>query len=224
MTPALAIMVKTPGHSRVKTRLAAGRGEDYALEWHRRAAAAVASVATQLTASHGASVYWAVAEAGAHEAWTGLPVLAQGEGGLGRRMGQVQAQLVARHGAGILLGADTPQLDGESLGDALAWLTSPSPRLLMGPARDGGFWLFGANVSPALQIWESVRYSAPDTAAALREAMQALGAWRLLATMTDVDEAGDLDEVERALAALPCATAEQQVLAAWMRGQAQMPA
>src|SRR3546814_381382 len=66
---ALAIFVKTPGHSGLKTRLAAERGERYAVEWYRRAAAAVSSVARRAHARHGVTAYWAVAEAGALDAW-----------------------------------------------------------------------------------------------------------------------------------------------------------
>src|SRR4029079_3252618 len=41
----VAIFVKTPGHSPVKTRLAADRGQAWTEAWYRRAAAAVAAVA-----------------------------------------------------------------------------------------------------------------------------------------------------------------------------------
>lgn len=220
-TGALAIFVKTPGHSAVKTRLAAECSERYAVEWYRRAATAVASVARQAQAQIGIASYWAVAEADALDAWPGLPTLAQGEGGLGARMARVHAQLVERHGCGLLLGADAPQLTAAQLGDAVDWLSSSSPRLLLGPARDGGFWLFGGNTVPPLPAWTSVRYSAANTARELRRAMHDLGDWRTLATLTDADHASDLPAVQRELLALPDPTPEQRDLARWMREQAQ---
>lgn len=216
---ALAIFVKTPGHSALKTRLAAERGERYAAEWYRRAAAAVASVARQAQARHGVVGYWAVAEADALDAWPGLPTIAQGEGGLGARMARVHSQLVARHGFGLLLGADAPQLTVEAIAEAAAWLSAPSPRLLLGPAHDGGFWLFGANIVPPLQAWTKVHYSAADTARELQQAMHATGDWRTLATLTDADHARDLAAVQRALHALPEPTRDQHALARWMREQ-----
>ncbi len=217
---ALAIFVKTPGHSPVKTRLAAERGERYAIEWHRRAAAAVASVASVAQARYGMTAYWAVAESDALEAWSGLPAIAQGEGGLGARMARVHAQLVARHGFGLLLGADAPQLTAALLGDAVDWLSRPSPRLLLGPASDGGFWLFGGNIAPPLQAWEAVGYSAADTARQLRHSMRDTGDWRTLTTLTDADHASDLATVQRDLHALPDPTPEQRGLARWMDEQA----
>ena len=218
MNGALAIFVKTPGHSPVKSRLAADRGALYAAAWYRRAAVAVAAVARAAQARFGVAAYWAVAEPAAIAAglWPGLPSLAQGEGGLGERMAHVHAQLVARHGRGVLLGADTPQLSVALLGEALQWLDAPQPRLVLGPAHDGGFWLFGGNVAPPSAAWTSVRYSAPDTARALRASLDRHGQWHTLATLTDVDHGADLRTVLDALQALPDPLPEQRALADWM--------
>lgn len=214
---ALAIFVKTPGRSRIKSRLAAGIGERLAVDWYQHSAQAVASVARVAQARFGITAYWAVAEAGALDAWPGLPAIAQVEGDLGTRMAQVHEQLVARHGYGLLLGADAPQLSATALGEAGDWLSAASPRLVLGPAQDGGFWLFGGNVVPALQCWTTVRYSAADTARDLRHSMHGLGDWRTLETLTDADHARDLPAVLQALQSLAEPTAEQRALASWMR-------
>ncbi|MGQ4660345.1 DUF2064 domain-containing protein [Lysobacter sp. F6437] len=221
MTGALAIFVKTPGRSPLKTRLASECGERYAIAWHRRAAAAVASVAIAAQRRYGVRAFWAVAESDALDAWPDLPSIAQGDGGLGARMARVHAGLVASHGFGLLVGADAPQITAELLGEAIGWLTddglaSDRPRLALGPASDGGFWLFGSNVAASLPAWTSVSYSTDSTAADLRRAMQDLGEWRTLATLTDVDTAADLPTLRRALQALPGPTPEQSALARWM--------
>jgi len=223
MNGGVAIFVKTPGRSALKTRLAAERGEDYASGWYRRAAAAVAAVARQAQARHGPVAYWAVAEADAGGAWPDLPTLAQGEGGLGERMARVHAQLVARHGFGLLLGADSPQLTAALLGEAIDWLTVPTPRLLLGPANDGGFWIFGGNRALPMSSWTAVGYSAADTAKRLRESMRAAGDWRTLAALTDVDHARDLAAVRDALHRLADPTPEQRALAQWMDRQEDIP-
>lgn len=227
MSGALAIFVKTPGRSAVKSRLAAACGEAPARQWYRHAAAAVASVALRAREAHGLVAYWAVAEAGAEQDWPGLPTLPQGDGDLGARMAHVHAALVARHGFGLLVGADAPQLTAESLGEAAAWLgraaspandvAMPTPRLVLGPASDGGFWLFGANRAIPVDAWTRVPYSDAATACTLRQSMQAFGAWKTLGELTDVDHAEDLPVVQQALDALPDPTAEQRALAQWMR-------
>ncbi len=227
MSGALAIFVKTPGRSVVKSRLAARYGQDPARQWYRHAAATVASVARRARDAHGLAAYWAVAEAGAEQDWPGLPTLPQGDGDLGTRMARVHAALVARHGFGLLVGADAPQLTAEALGEAAAWLGNAAlpadevigqqARIALGPASDGGFWLFGANRAIPVDAWTRVPYSDAATARTMRQSMQAFGAWKLLDTLTDVDHAEDLAVVQQALDALVDPTDEQRALAQWMR-------
>ena len=217
MTGGLAIFVKTPGLSPVKSRLAGACGEEHAVGWYLKAATAVASVARAARSQCDVAAYWAVAEGHAKEAWPDLPVIAQGDGGLGARMARVHAALVERHGFGLLLGADAPQLTVELLAEAIDWLSDPAPRLLLGPASDGGFWLFGANVVPAVAAWTRVQYSAAGTARELQRSMHGRGEWRTLPTLTDLDTADDWAAVSEALRILPAPTPEQRALARWMR-------
>jgi uncharacterized protein len=216
MNGGAAIFVKTPGLSPVKTRLAAGLGTAEAEAWYRLAAAAVAAVLAEVP---GVTAYWAVAEPPDSRAspWPGLPVLQQGEGELGERMGRVHAELLARHDFALLLGADTPQLEARLLMNAARWLDDPAPRVVMGPARDGGFWLLGANRQPAAEAWLRAPCGRPETASGFRAAFDELGAWQLLPVLTDVDEACDLGpmlaELEHAGTLLP----EQSRVAEWTR-------
>jgi glycosyltransferase A (GT-A) superfamily protein (DUF2064 family) len=116
MTPAVAIFVKTPGLSPVKTRLAAGgMGAEAATEFHRLSVAGVARACGDDVAP-----YWAVAEreALAPPAWRGFPAIWQGEGGLGARLDRIYATLLQRHGRVLLIGADAPQITPD-LRDAL---------------------------------------------------------------------------------------------------------
>lgn len=212
----VAIFVKTPGLSPLKTRLAAGLGRAAAEQWYRLAASAVAAAASRVP---GLTAYWAVAEASpdAHAAWPGLPLLAQGEGELGARMGRVHATLLERHGFALLLGADTPQVDPARLAQAADWLAADEPRLVMGPARDGGFWLLGANRNPAPSDWLRSACGRDDTARGFRDAMARHGDWLTLPTLTDVDEATDLGPMLDELALLDRPLAEQVRLGEWTR-------
>ena len=218
MSGGVAIFVKTPGHSALKTRLAATLGREFAEQWHAHAAGAVAAVAREACRAAAATSYWAVAETDAlsDPRWGGLPILGQGGGGLGARMHHVHVALLERHGAGVLLGADTPHLDGAQLVRALAWLASPAPRLVLGRADDGGFWLFGANRPLPRALWDAVPYSAPDTAQRFRAAFDAWGEWLELPHLADVDTAGDLAACHRALLALAAPLPAQSSLRDWM--------
>ncbi|TXK62137.1 TIGR04282 family arsenosugar biosynthesis glycosyltransferase [Alkalisalibacterium limincola] len=220
----LAIFVKTPGHSPVKTRLAAGRGQAFADGFHRRSAQTVAEVAlAAAAASPGRSAaidpHWAVAEAAAmtDPAWQGLPRLAQGSGSLGERMARVHATLLARHRSALLIGADTPQITPAQLQVAAEWLDHDQPRCVLGPAADGGFWLFGSNRPVALARWTAVAYSRPNTADAFRMALHDVGERLELQRLVDADDADDLDNVLSALSALEHPLDAQRALADWLR-------
>jgi uncharacterized protein len=216
MNGGVAIFVKTPGLSPVKTRLAAGIGAAAAEQWHRLAAAAVAAVTMHVP---GLTPYWAVAEPGAAAAaaWPGLPHIQQGAGELGARMGRVHEALLEHHDFGLLLGADTPQLSPQALLDAAHWLSETSARLAMGPARDGGFWLLGANRSLPPAAWVAHPCGQPDTAHGYIRAMEQHGEWRFLPTLTDVDEARDLAAMLTEFDGLQAPLAEQAQVAKWSR-------
>ncbi|WP_376098022.1 DUF2064 domain-containing protein [Roseomonas sp. CCTCC AB2023176] len=159
----IGIFVKTPGLSPLKTRLAATLGAEATLRFYRLAAASVRAAA--LAAGDAVAPYWAVAEAEAlaHPEWAGLPTLPQGEGGLGERMAAIYAALLERHGRAILIGADAPQVTPGLLRDAVRALDA-SPYVI-GPAEDGGFWLFGGRAPVPDAVWTGVAYSRDDTAA-----------------------------------------------------------
>ena len=218
MTGGVAIFVKTPSLSPIKTRLASGVGQLRAEAFYLLSAEAVASVALDAQAQGGPTAYWAVAEPFAirGDAWADLPRLFQGGGSLGERMGQVYRLLLRRHRFALLVGADTPQLTASSLLQAAQWLSSSEPRLVLGRAADGGFWLFGGNTALPRAAWCSPRYSSKQTADDVVAAMSPFGAWLELECLADVDHAHDLPAVQRALNSLPQPTSAQQRLVQWL--------
>lgn len=216
MKPGIAIFVKTPGLSPIKTRLGRRVGWRAAEEWHRRAAACVGINA----GASGLPVYWAVAEADGmqHPLWQGMPRIGQGDGGLGTRMARVHTEMVKRHGAGILIGADLPQIETRHVQTAASWLDASDARHVLGPARDGGFWLFGTNRPLPKSTWESVAYSQSDTAQRFIAAVDA-PCWELLEAMTDLDRADDLPAVRDELESVKRPSPEQRALARWIELQ-----
>lgn len=215
MTAAVAIFVKTPGLSPVKTRLAATIGVAQATQFYRLAAAATVAVVRRCQPA--LVPFWAVAEAGpkASVAWPELAQIWQGEGALGARLDRVYAELQARHGRVLLIGADAPQLTPALLNDALAALDADP--FVLGHAADGGFWLFGGRKPIVPAVWLGVRYSQADTAAQLRAALAARGQVGAVSTLTDVDTAMDLPALVRALTTLPEPLPEQRALQHWLQ-------
>ncbi|MEO6800777.1 MAG: DUF2064 domain-containing protein [Rhodanobacter sp.] len=219
MTTALAIFVKTPGLSPVKTRLAAGIGDSAAQCFHRLAAAATADVAR--ACQPWLTPYWAIAEAGpaAVAAWPGLASEHQGQGKLGERLHTVYARLQARHGRVLLIGADTPQLTVASLQQAVAMLDGEGIPFVVGDASDGGFWLFGGRVAIPREVWTRVSYSQAQTASALRRQLALHGAVGTVGPLTDVDTVEDLATLRRALEALGKLQPAQRELLDWLENR-----
>eukprot|EP01037_Dinobryon_pediforme_P001467 gene1467-1488_t len=207
---ALAIFVKTPGLSPVKTRLAAGIGAARAEAFYRLAVAAVAEVA--LGTVPALTPYWAVAEEAGlgHPMWSGFATVSQGEGGLGDRLDHVYRTLQARHGSALLIGADAPQVSVSLLMQA----ASACLPFAMGRAEDGGFWVFGGAQSIDGSVWRGVAYSQDDTADRLIAALDVpVG---MLPVLRDVDWAADLDGLRVALEGLAEPVAAQRALLAWL--------
>lgn len=188
---ALALFVKTPGVSPVKTRLAADIGKRKALQLYR-ACIAVAEELGDVAQGLGITVYWAIAEGVANAPyWPQRTVIGQGEGDLGQRMAHVLNLLRRRHSAVMLLGADAPQVSQADLQQAQKILSSASAQLI-GPASDGGFWTYGSTLQADATAWSGVGYSAPDTRAQFVATLPPGVALTTLRTLTDIDDLATL--------------------------------
>ncbi len=220
MSSGVAIFVKTPALSPVKTRLWPGLGQQLSVALYLIAAEAVASVTAAARQQVDLQAYWAVAEADAldGDAWPDLPHLPQGEGGLGQRMAHVYRLLRMRHRGALLVGADTPQLISAALERAARWLASTESRLVMGRSEDGGFWLFGGNVDVPDDAWLMPHYSTGDTASEFIAALGPAGDWLYLETLRDIDTVADLPGVHADLSALSAPTDAQSRLLEWLQG------
>lgn len=208
----MAIFVKTPGLSPVKTRLAAGIGKSRAEAFHLAASRAVAAVVTQAAEPLGAAGYFAVAEAEGMESpyWGVHRRIFQGHGGLGNRLHHVYASLLENHAYALLIGADTPQMERGDLIAAAHWLAlKDEARFAFGPAGDGGFWLLGGNRPLPETVWTSVEYSRSDTGAEIRALVEPFGSILDLRELADVDLPADLPRMRSALRGLSHPAPEQ---------------
>lgn len=202
MSGAIAVFVKTPGLSPVKTRLAVKLGKETAEAFHLAAARSVSSVVQELRKRVDIQSYYAVAEHAAlnHNYWQDLPCLWQGEGGLGERMAHVYQELLATHDFVILVGADIPQMTTTELLSASAWLLhEEQARLIFAPSLDGGFWAAGGNCNIPQVIWTDTLYSTSETGAQFLNKIELLGDIKILSSLRDVDEVSDLLPLRDAL-------------------------
>ena len=189
------MFVRAPRRGTVKTRLAAAVGDDAALRIYRRLAEHAVAEARAL-AEDGVEVrvHFTPADAeGEVRAWLGPGVLylPQARGGLGERMREAFARAFADgRRRVVIIGSDLPELDATLLRRAFALLDSHEA--VIGPARDGGYYLLGLR-EMVEGVFAGIAWSTPTV---LRETMARLAAAGIvpatLPALADVDEVGDL--------------------------------
>lgn len=205
---ALAVMVKTPGVSPVKTRLAHGVGVLRAGEFYHLCLDCITETMQRLQIEDDIFCYWAVAEESALKDahWQQFPRVLQQGIGLGERIASVVRNLLPAHGVVILVGADSPQLNTSIVCKALALLADShsGPDVVLGPSADGGFYLIAMRVELPLEIWNAVEYSQSDTLLQFvqhvhTKAPQFRVDAHSLPILCDLDEPQDLEPLAEAL-------------------------
>lgn len=213
---AIAVFVKTPGLSAVKTRLAADLGTAAAEQFYRLSLKAVERTLTQAEHSLPVTAYWAVAEAEAlcHPLWQQFKTLYTGPGDLGDRQHHIYQTLLGNYDQVILIGADSPQLATVQLQQTLTALENQN--FVMGPAEDGGYYLFAGNKPVDLEIWRAVTYSRADTAQQLLSKLSSRAA--IIDRLWDMDRVADMSGLQQQLIALPQRSEEQELILQWIKG------
>lgn len=201
MRIALLVFAKAPVPGEVKTRLIPALGPGGAAVLAARLTRR--TLRTAATASWTSTVLCCAPEA-THEFFAlchrahGVALRNQCGADLGERMHEAFEWALNAHDAAIVVGTDIPSMAREDLVQAADALRSGADAVL-GPARDGGYWLLGLRqVSETL--FTSMPWSTPDVADRTRQVLGGLGwRWAELAERSDLDEPRDLE----ALACLP---------------------
>ena len=194
---ALAIIVKAPRAGLVKTRLAPPLTHEQAAEFYR---ALLLDQLTHLESFSDAERYVAYApddaEAMLRElAGADYGYLPQRGDDLGMRMKLLFEDLWQRgHSKIVLIGSDLPPLPLAILHDAFTRLNSTKRQVVLGPSRDGGYYLVGMN-RPTPQLFENMTWSHDRVLAQTIKKLTSLGiGYDLLARWFDIDS---LDDVRR---------------------------
>jgi rSAM/selenodomain-associated transferase 1 len=160
----LGVFARAPVPGTVKSRLAAALGAERACALYRAfledtlAAAAVAArmQGARLELVVAGPLDHPVVRAGA--ARHGAELVAQAEGDLGARLGAFFAAQGAGGAAVCVVGSDAPQLSGAQLARGFDALVAHE--VVLGPSRDGGYWLIGAR-RPISELFVDVPWSTP---------------------------------------------------------------
>jgi rSAM/selenodomain-associated transferase 1 len=185
------LFARAPRAGQVKTRLAADIGSQAALEVYREIGARVVrQIAPQSTIT-----VWYEPQDAADEmrAWLGdLRFRAQPDGDLGARLaGAFEAHFAACPGLpAMAIGADVPGVDAGVIADARAALDNSD--VVIGPARDGGYYLIGL-ARPLPGLFQDIPWGTGEVFGATLAACRAHGVEpAILPERIDVDRVHDL--------------------------------
>ena len=224
MSTAVVIFVKTPGLSPIKTRLAAAIGPERASEFFLRSLQATEAVVTQAIQENSRLVpYWAVAEQEglSHPLWASYQKIWQGHGTLGEKLSGVYDELLRTHESIIFIGGDAPIISPTHLLKAESLLaedksSEAEAEFVLGPAHDGGFYLFGGRVAVPRSAWTNVSYSEASTTIELADQIQGLGHIEKLESLPDVDTLNDLLRLPNQMREQKQNLPEQEELLRWL--------
>lgn len=196
LTSHLVVMAKHPALGRVKTRLAEGVGAVEAMRFYRHASREVLRRVAH--DPRWRTLLALTPDAARHDAgiWPdGMPLIAQGEGDLGRRMGRLMRDLPA--GPVVIIGSDIPDIGAAHI--ALAFRKLGDADAVFGPADDGGYWLVGLKRRPRVpEIFDNVRWSGEHALADTRANAERAGLRvAMLGVLADIDTAEDLKRWKR---------------------------
>lgn len=216
---ALTVMAKAPVPGLVKTRLAPPLTAEQAAELCR---ALLLDQLEHLTALRNADLYLAFAPEDAASMMASLAppryqCFPQRGDDLGARMENVLVELWRRgHRHVVLIGSDLPPVPLDTFRLAFAQLSADGKRVVLGPSRDGGYYLIGMN-QPVPEMFSGMTWSDERVLEATTDRLTQLGIdFGLLPEWFDVDTVEDLDSL-RAISDLSVRDSMQRTLASLQR-------
>ncbi|MCP1726282.1 rSAM/selenodomain-associated transferase 2/rSAM/selenodomain-associated transferase 1 [Natronospira proteinivora] len=192
----LTLFSRIPQAGRCKTRLIPKLGAEGAARIHHEMSLR-AITHGRLLQHHFPELDFEIAIAGdpdqaSHFYGRELRFCAQAGGDLGERMHacfrQGREDGIQRH---VLIGSDAPDLDDKQLLAAFEGLADHD--LVLGPARDGGYYLIGLSAPPPPLLFQNLPWGSPEILGLTLARAQEEGlALQLLPALDDVDEPADL--------------------------------
>ena len=193
------LFTRYPEPGKVKTRLIPALGPKGACELHRRMTELAVTQLRELSSFRFLSVE--VRFEGSNEnlmqEWLGTDLCfsPQGQGDLGLRMGRAfQEAFQSGFKSVVLIGSDCPDRNAKIVEKAFDGLKKND--LILGPARDGGYYLIG--LKEPQRLFTNIPWGSAQVFNLTLEKAQALGLnVLLLETLQDIDRPEDLSSGER---------------------------
>ncbi len=195
----LQIFSKIPRAGRVKTRLIPHVGETVATDIYKKLFDKTLQTASQL--ENTSVQVWLDQQPSADflsfiDSKYGFSCQTQSGKDLGQRMCHTLKQSEDKFSAQVIIGCDCPDLDSDIIEQAFQMLERQHD-LVLGPARDGGYYLIGMQTVTAA-LFDRIKWGTETVLAdTLKRAEQLYLGYCLLPELMDLDDAQDLEYFKR---------------------------
>jgi uncharacterized protein len=196
---ALAVMAKAPVAGQVKTRLLSSFTAEEAAELSR---SLLVDQLNHVQELNRADFYLAFAPDNARLLMEELAppcfqLFPQQGDGLGARMAAVFERLFQMgHKNIVLIGGDLPPVPLHFFDQAYGFLEAPNKLVVLGPSRDGGYYLVGCN-QPTPKIFHGMSWSHSEVLTETQDKLASLKVdYHLLPPWFDIDTVDDLHHLE----------------------------
>ena len=215
MERCLCVFLKYPEPGKVKTRLAKDMGERAAARVYRRMVEEVFRQVKRSGADELAIFYSPAEQEQEIKMWLdplvrdfpgGVSFHPQSQGDLGERLTDAGEILFAKQGdrAVLVVGTDCIEMGRDIFLDAWSHLEQNPGDVVIGPSRDGGYYLIGSR-TPIPGLFEDIPWSSETTFAATIEKAKGLQHNRhLLPKKVDIDSVLEYEHCKERLAPQPC--------------------
>ena len=187
-------MIKYPEPGKVKTRLAKEIGDEKAADVYRQIAGRIMKNTLHTREYERMVFYDPAGRLRDFEAWLpGETFILQTGNDVGEKMDNAIRDLLEMGAEkAVLTGADIPELTAEIMIQAFVALDDAD--IVIGPARDGGYYLIGMKV-PHPEIFRNIPWSTEKVYQKTVDNMNRMGlSYRTVTTLSDLDRKGDLEQ------------------------------
>lgn len=215
----LIIFTRFPEPGKTKTRLIPAVGARGAARLHRQMAEHIIAKVAKMDGRDGTAleVRYEGGSAALMQDWLGprFSYRPQGSGDLGRRMARAfEEAFQDSKGAAVIIGSDIPGISADIVQQAFDALKKN--QLVLGPARDGGYYLIGLknSLSPEtyLRLFDGINWGTAEVISQTLEIAKTMGLqYVLLEKLDDVDGPEDLQFWENARGAAVQPAGAQQI-------------
>lgn len=187
---AIIIFIKNPIAGNAKTRLAKDVGDEKALEIYKSLLAYTRTVSLLVNAKR--YLYYSGEILDDEWEQTYFNKRLQSDGNLGERMSNAFKDVLANHEKVLIIGSDCPQLDLMIISSAYKQLDVHD--YVIGPSKDGGYYLLGMKDLNA-DVFNEIKWSTATVCSQTIERIEAADkTFDLLPELSDVDYKEDWDK------------------------------